>query len=52
MELWVYALQGGSFLANAPLPKSPYGSVKITVYFDIINIMGNYTMVNELKKFI
>jgi hypothetical protein len=34
---------------DAPLPKSPYDSVKMTVYFDIINLMGNYMVVNELK---
>jgi hypothetical protein len=37
-------------LANAPLPKSPYDSVKMAVYFDIINLMGNYMVVNELKN--
>jgi hypothetical protein len=34
---------------NAPLPKSPYGNVKMTIYFDIINLSGNYMVVNELK---
>jgi hypothetical protein len=37
-------------LAHAPLPKSPYYSVKMVVYFDIINLMGNYIVVNELKS--
>jgi hypothetical protein len=27
----VYALEGGSFLVNAPLPKSPYNNVKMVV---------------------
>jgi hypothetical protein len=35
---------------NAPLSKSPYGSVTMTVYFDIINLEGNYMVVNELKS--
>jgi hypothetical protein len=35
---------------DASLPKSPYGSVKMVVYFDIINLMGNYMVVNELKS--
>ncbi len=38
------------FLSNAPLPKCPYNSVKMTVYFDIINFAGNYIVVNELKS--
>jgi hypothetical protein len=37
-------------LADAPFPKSPYGSVKMVVYFDIINLMGNYMVDNELKS--
>ncbi len=32
----------------APLPKSPYGNVKMIVYFDIINLVGNYMVVNAL----
>jgi len=36
-------------LVDVPLPKSPYGNVKMVVYFDIINLMGNYMAVNELK---
>jgi hypothetical protein len=35
---------------NVPLPKSPYYDVKILVYFDIINLVGNYMVVNELKS--
>ncbi len=35
---------------NAPLPQNPYGSVKMTVYFDIINLVGNYMVINEIKK--
>ncbi len=35
---------------DVPLPKSPYGSVKMVVYFDIINLVGNYMVVNELKN--
>jgi hypothetical protein len=37
-------------LGDASLPKSPYGSVKMEVYFDIINLMANYIVVNELKN--
>jgi len=33
-----------------PLPKSPYGNVKMAIYFDIINLVGNYIVVNELKN--
>jgi hypothetical protein len=46
----VYAFKGGSFLVDAPFPKSPYDNVKMIVYFDIINLVGNYIMVNELKN--
>jgi hypothetical protein len=35
---------------DAPFPKSPYGNVKMVVYFDIINLMGNYMVVNELRS--
>jgi hypothetical protein len=35
---------------DAPFLKSPYGSVKMTIYFDIINLLGNYMMVNVLKN--
>jgi sporulation protein YlmC with PRC-barrel domain len=46
----VYAFYGGSFLADAPLPKSLYNSVKIIIYFDIISLVGNYIVVNEFKS--
>jgi hypothetical protein len=46
----VYALSGGSFLANAPLPKSPYDHVKMVVYFYITNLVENYMVVNKLKS--
>jgi hypothetical protein len=36
-------------LANAPLLKSPNGNVKMAIYFDTINLVGNYMVVNELK---
>ncbi len=35
---------------DAPLSKSPFGSVKMVVYFDIINLAGNYMVFNELKR--
>jgi general stress protein CsbA len=38
------------FLANAPLPKSPYSNTKMTIYFDTINLVWNYMVVNELKS--
>jgi hypothetical protein len=34
---------------DVPFLKSPYGSVKMIVNFDIINLMGNYMVINELK---
>jgi hypothetical protein len=34
---------------DVPLPKNPYSSVKMEVYFDIIDLVGNYIMVNALK---
>jgi hypothetical protein len=37
-------------LANVPLLESPYGNVKMIVYFDIINLGGNYMVVDELKS--
>jgi hypothetical protein len=37
-------------LADAPLSKSPYGNVKMLVYFDIINLMENYIVVDEIKN--
>jgi len=30
--------------------KSPYGNVKMVVYFNIINLMGNYMVVYEQKN--
>ncbi len=35
---------------DAPLPKSLYDNVKMEVYFDIIDLVGNYMVVNELKS--
>jgi hypothetical protein len=35
---------------DVPFPKSSYSSVKMTIYFDIINLVGNYMVVNELKS--
>jgi hypothetical protein len=46
----VYAFKGGSFSVDVPLLENPYGSVKMVVYFDIINLVGNYMVVNELKS--
>jgi hypothetical protein len=46
----VYALQSGSFLVDVPLPKSPYNNVTMAIDFDIINFVGNYIMINELKS--
>jgi len=44
ISLLVYALKvGGSFLVDTPLLKSPYGSVKMVVYIDIINLVGSIT---------
>ncbi len=34
---------------DVPLPKSPYGSVKMVIYFDIIKLVDNYMVVNKLK---
>jgi hypothetical protein len=34
---------------DVPLPKSPYGSVKTVVYFNIIHLVGNYMVVYEQK---
>jgi hypothetical protein len=34
---------------DVSFPKSPYNSVKMVTYFDIINLVGNYIVVNELK---
>jgi len=46
----VVASYSGSFFTDVPLLKSPYGNDKILVYFDIINLVGNYMVVNELKN--
>jgi hypothetical protein len=35
---------------DVPLPKNPYSSVKMEVYVDIIDLVGNYIVVNELKS--
>ncbi len=35
--MWVVINQGDLFSMNTPLPKSPYGNVKMVVYFDIID---------------
>ncbi len=37
-------------MADVPLPKSPYGNVQMIVYFDIIDLVRNYMVVNELKN--
>jgi sporulation protein YlmC with PRC-barrel domain len=37
-------------LVDVPFPKSSYGNGKITVYFDMINLIGNFMVVNELKN--
>jgi hypothetical protein len=35
---------------DLPFPKSPYCNVKMVVYFDIINLMGDYMVLNDLKN--
>ncbi len=35
---------------NAPLLKSYYDNIQMTIYFDIINLVQNFMMVNELKS--
>jgi len=35
---------------DAPFIKSPYGNVKMVVYFNIINLVENYMVVYELKN--
>jgi hypothetical protein len=35
---------------DIPLLEIPYNNVKMVVYFDIINLVGNYMVVNELKS--
>jgi len=39
-----------SFSADASFPKNSCGSVKMVLYFDIINLVGTYMVVNELKN--
>jgi len=39
-----------SFSVDASFPKNSCGSVKMVFYFDIINLMGNYMVVNELNS--
>jgi hypothetical protein len=34
---------------DTPPLKSAYGNVKMVVYFDIINLVRNYMVVNKLK---
>jgi hypothetical protein len=35
---------------DVPFPKSPYGSVEMTMYYDIINLVGITWWFNELKN--
>jgi hypothetical protein len=36
---------------DVPFLKSSHGSVKVAIYFDIINLVGiNYIVLNELKS--
>jgi hypothetical protein len=35
---------------DAPFPKNPYDAIKMIIYFDIINLVRNYMVVNELKN--
>jgi hypothetical protein len=49
-ETWGVCTLNNSFSANVPFSKSSYGSVKMTVYFDIINLMEIYMVVNGKKK--
>jgi sporulation protein YlmC with PRC-barrel domain len=37
-------------LADAPLLENPYNSVNMIVDFDVINLVGDYMVVNELKS--
>jgi hypothetical protein len=34
------------FKVNVPFPKTPYDNVKMVVYFDIINLMGTWWLMN------
>jgi hypothetical protein len=38
-----------SFSMDASLPKCPCRNGQMVVYFDIINLVGNYMVINELK---
>jgi hypothetical protein len=35
---------------DALFTKSPYSSVEMAIYFDIINLVENYMVVNEVKS--
>jgi hypothetical protein len=35
---------------DVPLPKSPHNTVKMVIHFDIINLVGNFMVINELKS--
>jgi hypothetical protein len=35
---------------DVPFLKSLYNDVKMTIYFDFINLVRNYMVVNELKN--
>jgi hypothetical protein len=37
-------------LTNVALLKNPYDNVKMAIYFDIVNLVANYMLVNELKN--
>jgi hypothetical protein len=39
-----------SFSIDVPFPNNPYDGVKMAIYFDIIKLLGNYMVVNELKR--
>jgi hypothetical protein len=40
----------GVFFTDSSLFKSSYNSVKMVVYFGIINLVRNYVVINELKS--
>jgi len=42
--------KGWFISVDVPLFKNSYGSVKMIIYFDIINLVGNYMVVDELKN--
>jgi hypothetical protein len=49
----VYVVLGGSFSMNAPLLKSSsYGNIKITTYFDVINLMRRLRALLGAKTYI